>query len=88
MKIPLSSRLLACASFVAPGDRVADIGCDHGYLSIIIPLYYNRKFVLSQLCPPQPGIHKAQTQVFSSKSYLFLNFPLVFSDNRSYNSER
>ena len=34
MKIPLSSRLLACCSFVAPGDRVADIGCDHGYLSI------------------------------------------------------
>ena len=34
MKIPLSPRLLACADFVAPGDRVADIGCDHGYLSI------------------------------------------------------
>jgi len=34
MKLPLSSRLLACAHFVAPGDRVADIGCDHGYLSI------------------------------------------------------
>ena len=34
MKIPLSSRLLACAGFVRPGDRVADVGCDHGYLSI------------------------------------------------------
>ena len=34
MKIPLSQRLLACCSFVAPGDRVADIGCDHGYLGI------------------------------------------------------
>lgn len=34
MKIPLSDRLLACAGFVAPGDRVADIGCDHGYLGI------------------------------------------------------
>ena len=34
MKIPLSDRLLACAGFVSPGDRVADIGCDHGYLSI------------------------------------------------------
>ena len=34
MKLPLSTRLLACAGFVAPGDRVADIGCDHGYLSI------------------------------------------------------
>jgi len=36
MKIPLSSRLLACCSFVAPGDRVADIGCDHGYLGIYL----------------------------------------------------
>ena len=34
MKLPISSRLLACAGFVSPGDRVADIGCDHGYLSI------------------------------------------------------
>lgn len=32
----LSSRLLACAGFVAPGDRVADVGCDHGYLSIYL----------------------------------------------------
>ncbi len=34
MKLPISDRLLACAGFVAAGDRVADIGCDHGYLSI------------------------------------------------------
>lgn len=34
MKIPLSNRLLACCSFVHNGDRVADIGCDHGYLGI------------------------------------------------------
>ena len=34
MNIPLSPRLQICAGFVAPGDRVADIGCDHGYLSI------------------------------------------------------
>lgn len=34
MKIPISDRLLACANFVGRGDRVADIGCDHGYLSI------------------------------------------------------
>ena len=30
----ISNRLLLCADFVAPGDRVADIGCDHGYLGI------------------------------------------------------
>lgn len=34
MNLPISARLLACAGFVAPGDRVADVGCDHGYLSI------------------------------------------------------
>lgn len=36
MKLPLSNRLLACAGFVAKGDRVADIGCDHGYLGIYL----------------------------------------------------
>ena len=34
MKLPISDRLLACAGFVPRGSRVADIGCDHGYLSI------------------------------------------------------
>ena len=34
MKLPISDRLLACAGFVDRGSRVADIGCDHGYLSI------------------------------------------------------
>ena len=34
MKLPISDRLLACAGFVKRGSRVADIGCDHGYLSI------------------------------------------------------
>ena len=34
MNISLSPRLSACCSFVRPGDRVADVGCDHGYLSI------------------------------------------------------
>ncbi len=34
MKVNLSNRLLACCGYVRPGDRVADIGCDHGYLGI------------------------------------------------------
>ena len=36
MKIPVSSRLQACCDFVHSGDRVADIGCDHGYLGIYL----------------------------------------------------
>lgn len=36
MKLPLSDRLLACANFVKKGSRVADIGCDHGYLGIYL----------------------------------------------------
>lgn len=36
MKIPVSPRLQACCDFVHSGDRVADIGCDHGYLGIYL----------------------------------------------------
>lgn len=36
MSISLSPRLLSCSSFVHAGDRVADIGCDHGYLGIYL----------------------------------------------------
>ena len=36
MKIPMSNRLLTVSSFVRRGDRVADIGCDHGYLGIYL----------------------------------------------------
>ncbi len=35
---PLSHRLLACCRLIHPGDRVADIGCDHGYLGIYLLL--------------------------------------------------
>ena len=34
MHLPLSNRLLACVAYINPGDRVADVGCDHGYLAI------------------------------------------------------
>lgn len=36
MKIPLSDRLHCCASHISGGIRVADIGCDHGYLGIYL----------------------------------------------------
>ena len=34
MHLPLSKRLQVCCNFISPGSRVADIGCDHGYLGI------------------------------------------------------
>lgn len=36
MEIKLSPRLSACCSFVSPGAIVADVGCDHGYVSIYL----------------------------------------------------
>ena len=32
----ISNRLKAVASFVTSGNRVADIGCDHGYVPIYL----------------------------------------------------
>ena len=34
MHLPISNRLLACADYIRPGETVADVGCDHGYLGI------------------------------------------------------
>ena len=36
MNNKLSKRLSACADFVPQGAHVADVGCDHGYLSIYL----------------------------------------------------
>lgn len=48
MKLPISKRLLCCADQVLPGARVADIGCDHGYLSIY--LLQEGRAVFSHAC--------------------------------------
>ena len=36
MRVPINRRLLCCAELVAPGARVYDVGCDHGYLGIYL----------------------------------------------------
>ena len=47
MNITLSPRLNACCSFVPTGDRVADIGCDHGYLGIYLLKNHIASYVLA-----------------------------------------
>ena len=58
MKIPISKRLLCCAEEVAPGARVADVGCDHGYLGIYLLLSGRASFVHASDLREQP-IQKA-----------------------------
>lgn len=54
MKLPLSKRLLTCCGFVSPGDRVADIGCDHGYLGIYLLLNQIASSVIAADIRPMP----------------------------------
>lgn len=54
MKIPMSQRLLACCSYVNQGDRVADIGCDHGYLGIYLLTNGIARSTIESDVAPQP----------------------------------
>ena len=54
MKVPLSSRLRACCDFVANGDRVADVGTDHGYLGIWLLLEGRARSVIAADIVPGP----------------------------------
>lgn len=54
MKLPINQRLLACCGFVRPGDRVADVGCDHGYLGIHLLQNGLSPFVIESDINPQP----------------------------------
>ena len=35
-QVTLSRRLQMLADMVTPGNRVADVGCDHGFLSVFL----------------------------------------------------
>ena len=54
MNLPLSPRLRCCCDFVHPGDRVADIGCDHGYLSIYLLINQIASSVIASDINEQP----------------------------------
>ncbi len=54
MKLPISKRLLACAGFLTPGARVADVGTDHGYLAIYLVQSALASHVLASDIRPGP----------------------------------
>lgn len=65
MKLPISRRLQVCAGFVAPGERVADIGCDHGYLGIYLLLNNRASSIIAADINPGP----LQAAVINSEKY-------------------
>ena len=76
MKLPLSDRLLACVDFVAPGDRVADVGCDHGYLGIhLLTKGIASSIIASDVneAPLQSAIRNAQKFGVSDKIKFYLS---------------
>ena len=88
MKLPLSNRLLACCGFVRKGDRVADIGCDHGYLSIhLLTSGIAKSCIASDVAegPLQSAMRNARKFGVQSKIQFFLsdgvrNIPRDFDD--------
>ena len=65
MKIPISDRLLSCCRFVKPGDRVADVGCDHGYLGI----YLLKNNIASHVIASDINEGPLNAAVFNSEKY-------------------
>lgn len=76
MKLPISNRLLACCAFVNPGDRIADVGCDHGYLSIhLLTQDVARSAIASDLRegPLQSAVINAEKYGVRDKIQFFLS---------------
>ena len=76
MKLPLSNRLLACASFVLPGDRVADIGCDHGYLGLHLLQKSIAKSIIASDVNEGPllsAVHNAEKYGLRDKMQFYLS---------------
>ena len=76
MTISLSPRLMVCCGFVAPGDRVADVGCDHGYLGIHLLRHDIASFVYAgdvNEGPLQSAISNAKNYGVQDKISFFLS---------------
>lgn len=87
MKNLLSTRLLACCDFVPRGSRVADVGCDHGYLGIYLLQNQIADYVLAgdvNEGPLQSAVRNAEKYCIQDKISFFLsdglkNFPRDFN---------
>lgn len=65
MKIPLSHRLQVCCSLIQPGDRVADVGTDHGYLGIwLLHAGIARSVIASDVVPGPLSAAKRNAEKF------------------------
>lgn len=76
MKIPLSDRLLCCADHISGGIRVADIGCDHGYLGIYLLESGRASSVIASdvnEAPLQSAMRNAQKYGVSEKMTFYLS---------------
>ena len=76
MNISLSPRLQACADLVTCGDRVADIGCDHGYLGIHLLLSQKADFVICsdvREMPLQSAVRNAEKFGCNDRMAFFLS---------------
>ena len=76
MNVTLSERLQVCADFVKKGDRVADIGCDHGYLGIyLLQNGIARSMIEADIneAPLQSALHNAHKYGVADKMSFYLS---------------
>ena len=76
MKIPLSKRLARCADYIGTTNRVADIGCDHGYLGISLLKNRQAQSVIAADIRPMPlqaAKENAKRFGFEEKMEFFLS---------------
>lgn len=50
----LSPRLMRCCDYISPGARVADVGCDHGYLGIHLLSTGKASYIYAGDIHPEP----------------------------------
>ncbi len=76
MNIPLSPRLAACAALVPHGARVADVGCDHGYLGIhLLQSGIAQSIIAADINegPLQSALHNAHKYGVEAKMQFYLS---------------